>query len=130
MHPGFQSDPAPRHPAEHFLHSFRSRAQPLFEHHLTCFIQHAIPARAIPQIQPDREPLFGKIPDLLRRCGANLLHCRSPLSLVLSSTSITWERTASRRRLAFSSHLFATATALRCCTAPCFSGECRVLPRN
>ena len=37
--------------------------------------------------------------------GANLLHCRSPLSLALQSASITWERTASRRRPAFSSHL-------------------------
>ena len=33
----------------------------------------------------------------LCRHGANLLHCRCVLSLVLSSTSITWERTASRR---------------------------------
>src|SRR5947209_4238168 len=41
-------------------------------------------------------------------CSANLLHCRSPLSLVLQSTSITWERTASRRRPAFSSHLIAS----------------------
>jgi ABC-type Fe3+ transport system permease subunit len=30
------------------------------------------------------------------------------LSLVLQSTSITWERTASRRRPAFSSHLVTT----------------------
>ena len=39
------------------------------------------------------------------RCGANLLHCRSPSSFALQSASITWERIASRRRLAFSSHL-------------------------
>ncbi|MGA9988958.1 MAG: VWA domain-containing protein, partial [Terriglobales bacterium] len=45
-----------------------------------------------------------------RRCGANLLHCRSPLSLALQSASITWERTASRRRPAFSSHLVSTVT--------------------
>src|SRR5438477_7773861 len=32
-------------------------------------------------------------------------YCRSPLSLVPQSTSITWEPTASRRRPAFSSHL-------------------------
>src|SRR5438132_6423734 len=41
------------------------------------------------------------------RCSANLLHCRSPLSFIFcaSSASITWERTASRRTPAFSSHL-------------------------
>ena len=33
--------------------------------------------------------LARKIPALVRRCGASLLHCRSPLSLVPSSTSIT-----------------------------------------
>ena len=40
--------------------------------------------------------------------SANLPHCRSLSSLVLQSTSITWERTASRRRPAFSSHLLST----------------------
>jgi hypothetical protein len=42
----------------------------------------------------------------LGRRGANLFHCRSPLSLVPQSTSITWERTPHPvRRPAFSSHL-------------------------
>jgi hypothetical protein len=45
--------------------------------------QHAIPTRAIPQIQTDRHLLLCKIIALLRRCGANLLHCRSSLSLAL-----------------------------------------------
>lgn len=40
-------------------------------------------------------------------CSADLLHCRSPLSLAPSS-AITWEPTASRRSPASSSHLFAT----------------------
>jgi len=52
--------------------------------------------------------VFVKILRLLRRCSANLLHCRSPLSLALHSASITWERTASRRRPAFSSHLLSS----------------------
>jgi hypothetical protein len=41
-------------------------------------------------------------------CSADLLDCRSPLSLAPSSASITWEPTASRRSPASSSHLFAT----------------------
>ena len=36
-----------------------------------------------------------KFPALLRRSGANLFHCRSPFICALS-TSMTWERTASR----------------------------------
>jgi hypothetical protein len=32
---------------------------------------------------PDRQLVFGELPNLSRRSGANLLHCRSPLSLVL-----------------------------------------------
>jgi hypothetical protein len=44
------------------------------------------------------------------RGGANLLHCRSPYLLRFKSASITWERIASRRRPAFSSHLITTAS--------------------
>src|SRR2546430_15602469 len=62
------------------------------------------------QIQSNRHLLNCKFVRLLCCCGANLLHCRSPLSLVLQSTSITWEPTASRRRPAFSSHLFSPTT--------------------
>src|SRR5450631_2894477 len=50
----------------------------------------------------NRQLRLRKILRRLYRCGANLLHCRSPLSLALQSASITWERTASRRRPAFS----------------------------
>src|ERR1039457_7645402 len=35
----------------------------------------------ISQIKPDRQLLLGKIPALLTRYGANLLHCRSPFYL-------------------------------------------------
>jgi hypothetical protein len=37
-------------------------------------------ARAIAQIQTDRQFRLGKIPSPLHRCRANLLHCWSPLS--------------------------------------------------
>src|SRR5437660_11960125 len=83
----------------------------LFQHDTPRLIQNAVAARAIPQVQTDGQLLLRKIPALLPGCSANLLHCRSPLSLVLQSTSITWERTASRRRPAFSSHLVATVDA-------------------
>jgi hypothetical protein len=51
-------------PPEHFFHGFRSRAQLLFQPYFTRFVQHAIPARAIAQVQSDRQLLFRKIPDL------------------------------------------------------------------
>src|SRR5438094_5811495 len=53
------------------------------------------------------------------RCSANLLHCRSPLSFIFcaSSASITWERTASRRTPAFSSHLITAAILRRPCNS-------------
>ena len=44
-----------------------------------CFIQHAVAAVAISQIQSDGQSLLRNIPALLAGCGANLLHCRSPL---------------------------------------------------
>ena len=41
VHPGFQRDPAARHPPEPFLHRFRSCAQLLLQHDFALFIQHA-----------------------------------------------------------------------------------------
>src|SRR5438067_11946334 len=63
-------------------------------------------AEKFTQIQSDRSSLLFHP---VCRSGGKLFHCRSPLSLVPQSTSITWERTASRRRPAFSSHLIASA---------------------
>src|SRR5215468_9332046 len=57
------------------------------------FIQYAVPAVAISQIQADGQCGLRNITALLHHCGANLLHCRSHLSLVPLSTSITSERT-------------------------------------
>jgi hypothetical protein len=61
----------------------------------------------ISQLKTDRQLLSGTIPDLLRRRGANL---SLPVSFIscASSTSMTREPTASRRRPAFSSHLITT----------------------
>src|ERR1035437_2299065 len=55
----------------------------LLQQHAPRFIQHAIPTRTIAQIETDRQLLLGIIPTLLHCYGANLLHCRSPLSLAL-----------------------------------------------
>src|SRR5579871_2294554 len=109
MRSDLQCDPAAWHGSENFAQRFRSRAHALFQLYLPHFIQHAVPAVAISQIQSDGQCLPRNIPALLCRRSANLLHCRSPLSLVPLSTSITWERTPHPvRRPAFSSHLFST----------------------
>src|SRR6516225_5629077 len=108
MRPDFQRDPAARHGAEDFLQRFRSRTHSLFQLYPPAFIQHAVPTVAIAQVQSDGQCLPRNIPALLCYRGANLFPFRSPLSLVPLSTSITWELTASRRRPAFSSHLFSS----------------------
>src|SRR5262245_36152434 len=110
MRPGFQRYPAARHGTENFAQRFRTRTHSLLQLDLPRFIQYAVPTVAIPQIQSDRQCWLRKLFALLAHSGANLIHCRSPLSLVPLSTSITWERTASRRRPVFSSHLITRDT--------------------
>src|SRR5271169_5595388 len=109
MRPGFQCDPTARHSTEHFAQPIRIGPDSLLQSYLAGFVHHAVPTVAIPQIQTNCQFRLRKTLRLLCCCSANLLHCRSPLSLALQSASITWERTASRRRPAFSSHLLATA---------------------
>jgi hypothetical protein len=96
MRSGLQRDSAARHGTEDFLQGFRAPTHALFLLYLARFIQHAVPTVAIAQIQSDRQCLLhGKIPALHRCCGANLLHA-GLLFICALSTSITWERTASR----------------------------------
>src|SRR5208282_1966388 len=108
MRPDFQCDPTARQPAEGFLQCFPTRAHSLFPLNLAGFIHHAVPTVAVSQIQSNGQFLLRNIPALRCCSGANLLHCRSPFISCASSASITWERTASRRRPAFSSHLLTT----------------------
>src|SRR5438067_753425 len=75
-------------------------------YYAAALIKNTVVARSISQIQSDRPSFL--FPNPVCRSGGKLFHCRSPLSLVPQSTSIIWERTASRRRPAFSSHLFTT----------------------
>jgi hypothetical protein len=109
MRPDFQCDPTARHRPEHFTQRVRSRPDALFQLDLAGFIQHAVPTVAISQIQSDGQCLPRKflpcfVVALLSFFIVGLLF------ICALSTSITWERTASRRRPAFSSHLF---TAVR-----------------
>ena len=75
-----------------------------------CLIRPASPTTqyqtvAISQIQSDGQSLLRNIPALLCHPGASLLSLPVSFIACASSTLITWERTASRRRPAFSSHL-------------------------
>ena len=70
MRPGFQRDPAARHCPENFLQRFRIRADPLFRLYLASFIQHAVPAVAISQIQSDGQSSVEKY-----CCSASPLQC-------------------------------------------------------
>ena len=96
MHPSLKRNAAAWHPAEHLAHGFRRRAQSLLQDNRARFIQHAVPARPIPQIQSDRQFLFEEILALLRRYSANLLHCRSPFYLCLEHVDNLGAYTASR----------------------------------
>src|SRR5215831_11526326 len=80
MRPRLQRDPAMRHPGEDFLHGFLGCTQLLLANHLTCFVQHAVPARTIAQVQTDGQPATEIALACCRR-GATLLHCRSPYLL-------------------------------------------------
>jgi hypothetical protein len=81
MRPDFQPDPAVRHLAEDFAQRFRIRAHALLQLYLAGFLQHAVPAVAISQIQSNGQFLLQNIPALRCCSGANLLHCRSPFYL-------------------------------------------------
>jgi hypothetical protein len=108
MHPSLKRNAAAWHPAEHLPHGFRRRAQSLLQDNRARFIQHAVPARPIPQIQSDRQFLFEEILALLRRYSANLLHCRSPFYLCLEHVDNLGAYTASRPETGLSSHLISS----------------------
>src|SRR5260370_20801036 len=77
------------------MDSFRCRWQTALQNHVACLIQDAVMACSVSQVQADGQ--LWLIEDLVpaRRHSANLLHSRSPFSCA-SSTSINWERIASR----------------------------------
>ena len=95
MGPGFQRDPAARHGTEHFAQRFRIRAHALLQLDAAGFIQHAVPAVAVSQsgqrsVSVREIFLLGFIATVLTFFIAGRLF------ICALSTSITWERTASR----------------------------------
>ena len=65
MRPDFHRNPAVRHRAENFLQHCRIRTDSLLQLDRACFIQHAVPAVAISQIQSNRQFLLRDILALL-----------------------------------------------------------------
>jgi hypothetical protein len=57
MHPCLQRGATARHGPEHLAHGLRSWAQLLFLQHRARFIQQAVPARPIAQVQTDSQLL-------------------------------------------------------------------------
>ena len=114
MRPDFQCDPTARQPADDFLQCFPTRTDSLFPLNLAGFIHHAVPTVAISQIRSYGQSLLRNIP---ARAAALVLtfFIAGLLFICASSTSITWEPTASRLETAFSSHLFATVIVLWAC---------------
>ena len=95
MRPDFQRDATARHRAEDFLQCFRCRPHPLLHLDLAGFIHHAVPTVAVSEIQSNGQFLLQNILALLR-CLVLTFFIAGLLFICALSTSITWERTASR----------------------------------
>jgi hypothetical protein len=83
VHPCLQRDTTAGLAAEGSLQRFRRRTDSLFQPDIACFIQHAVATGTVAQVQTDRQLGLRKILRRLYRSSANLLDCRSPLSLAL-----------------------------------------------
>jgi hypothetical protein len=104
MESGLQSHPAARDSAKHLLHGLFGRRQFLLEQHFTRFVQNAVVGGLISQVHSDRQLLLVENLLPLRCHSAILFH--KPVSFPLRLERVNhWERIASRRRPAFSSHL-------------------------
>src|SRR5207302_1847237 len=55
MRPHFHCNPAPRYGAEHLRYGFFGASDASFQHHFALFVQHAIAAALISQVQADRD---------------------------------------------------------------------------
>src|ERR1700745_3248377 len=109
MHPRLQRHPALRHRREHLSERLRRCTQLVFEHYLPTFIQYAIPAPAVPNIQSHRVFLLRKGSRRLLACHSDILrHSRSPYLLRLERV-ITGSVSHPAWRPAFSSHLITSA---------------------
>src|SRR5215472_15130453 len=94
MRPRLQRHPALRHRPEHLSDRLLGGTKLLLNDHLPAFIQHAIPAPAIPKIQSHREFLLRKDSGLFACHSDTLRHSRSPF--IAPRARCHWELIASR----------------------------------
>src|SRR5713226_6410472 len=118
MGPHFQGYPAAGYCAEHLRHGLLAAPHAAFQHYLARFVQHAVAAALIPQVQTDRD--WASLPARLLAGPVDfpahfvcpftralfrdviLLHGRLLFALRVRSH---WELIASRWEPAFSFHL-------------------------
>src|SRR5260370_22355787 len=117
MRPHFHCNPAPRYGAEHLRYGFFGASDASFQHHFALFVQHAIAAALISQVQADRDwafllarllpgiadftVYFVRPPARALFGDVILLHGRLLFALRARSH---WDLTPSLREPAFSSH--------------------------
>src|SRR6266853_7000319 len=99
-----QGHETPRYFSKGLLHRFRCRRQFLFQNDLACFIQNTVERPAISKVQTNRELVSFENHVSVYPNSASLFHKPVSFSLCLEHVE-HWERIASRRRPAFSSHL-------------------------
>src|SRR5215469_12800388 len=107
MRPRLQCHPALRHCPERLSDRLLRCTQLVLNHYLSLFIQHAVPAPAIPKIQSHREFLLRKDSGLLACHSDTLRHSRSPYLLRLERV-VTGSLSHPAWRPAFSSHLISS----------------------
>src|SRR5687767_8777335 len=112
MCPHLQRDPAGRHFPEYRIPSARRGCHRSFTGDFSHFVQDAVAAGAVPQVDPYRESLLrGCSPFSFRLRGRLLLVLdgdilfHKPVSFCTSSSASIWELTAPCGRPAFSFHL-------------------------
>src|ERR1700747_2920892 len=99
-----QGDETLRYLRKCLLHRFRCHRHFLLQNDFARFIQNAVARPLIAEVHTNRELVSFENHVSIYSNGASLLHSRSPFLLRLERV-YHWERIASRRRPAFSSHL-------------------------
>src|SRR6202035_2809678 len=104
MRSRFQRDPAARHLAKRLADSARCGRHAAFQNYVTRLIQDAVTAASISQVQPKGK--CGLFENLVSVFHHSAILSHKPVSFPLRLERVNrWEHIASRRRLAFSSHL-------------------------
>src|SRR5712664_2446768 len=109
-----QGDETPRYLCKCSFHRFRCRGHFLFQNDFPRFIQNAVARPLIAEVQTNRELVSFENHVSIYPNSASLFHSRSPSLLRLERVD-HWERIASRRRPAFSSHLINAASSTGRC---------------